>query len=91
LYAAALEEVVVTARRTAESLQDVPAAVTNFGGEALQDSGISDLSGIANITPSLVFAPSPGVGVNPPVAIRGASAKRRHGLNSRSSGWCLSG
>lgn len=71
LYAAALEEVVVTARRTAESLQDVPAAVTNFGGEALQDSGISDLSGIANITPSLVFAPSPGVGVNPQVAIRG--------------------
>lgn len=71
LHAAMLEEVVVTARRSAENLQDVPAAVTNFGGEALQDSGISDLSGIANITPSLVFAPSPGVGVNPQVAIRG--------------------
>jgi iron complex outermembrane receptor protein len=71
LHAAALEEVVVTARRASENLQDVPAAVTNFGGEALQDSGISDLSGIANITPSLVFAPSPGVGVNPQVAIRG--------------------
>ena len=68
---AALEEVVVTARRKAENLQDVPAAVTNFGAESLQDAAIQDISGIANVTPSLVFSSANGASINPIISLRG--------------------
>jgi iron complex outermembrane receptor protein len=70
-YASILEEVVVTARRKAENLQNVPMAVTNYSGELLKDIGISDIGGIGSITPSLTFARSPGQGVNPIVSLRG--------------------
>jgi iron complex outermembrane receptor protein len=68
---AVLEEVIVTARRKAENLQSVPAAVTNFGAEALQDAAIQDISGIANVTPSLVFSTANGTSVNPIISLRG--------------------
>jgi iron complex outermembrane receptor protein len=51
-----LQEVVVTARKTRESLQDTPVAVTAFSGEALQEMGVVDLRGIANATPNMEFS-----------------------------------
>ena len=45
-----LEEIVVTAQKRSQSIQDVPVSVTAFGGEALEDNGavnLEDLSGIA--------------------------------------------
>jgi iron complex outermembrane receptor protein len=38
--AAGIEEVVVTAQRTEESLQEVPVAVTAFTGEMMEDKQI---------------------------------------------------
>jgi iron complex outermembrane receptor protein len=49
----ALEEVVVTARKRAENVQDVPIPVTAFGGETLADMGFRNLGSIAAYTPSL--------------------------------------
>ena len=49
----ALEEVLVTARRRVESLQDAPLAVTALTGEALLDAGISNLADITEIVPNL--------------------------------------
>ena len=40
VFAAAVEEVVVTAQRTEESIQDVPIAVSAFTGTMLEDKQI---------------------------------------------------
>ena len=50
-----LEEIVVTARRREESLQDTPVSITAFSGEALQRQHIDRLNGIASLTPNLTF------------------------------------
>ena len=50
-----LEEIVVTARKFEESLQDVPIAVTVLDGQELADSNIFDLSQIAGRVPSLTW------------------------------------
>ena len=52
---AQLEEIVVTAQKRAESLQDVPVAVSAFQGEQLEALGVADTQSLAIVTPSLVF------------------------------------
>jgi iron complex outermembrane receptor protein len=49
----ALEEVIVTAQKRAESLQDVPVAVTAFSSDTIQEAGINNSSDLAVMTPSL--------------------------------------
>ncbi|NQX89910.1 MAG: TonB-dependent receptor [Halioglobus sp.] len=53
----ALEEVVVTATKRAESIQDVPMSVTAFTSEFFKDSGVSNFSDLENYTPSLKITP----------------------------------
>ncbi|MBO6751548.1 MULTISPECIES: TonB-dependent receptor [Spongiibacter] len=55
---AQLEEVVVTARRREESLQDTPVSVSALGSSDLERSGISTLADIKNIVPNLQVAPT---------------------------------
>ncbi len=50
---AILEEVMVTARRQTEPLQDVPLSVTAFDDDRLQELRISDRTALADYTPSL--------------------------------------
>jgi iron complex outermembrane receptor protein len=50
-----LEEVVVTAQKRVERLQDVPLAVTAVSGEALLARGVNDTAGLVNVTPSLTY------------------------------------
>lgn len=54
-----LEEVIVTARRQAEPLQEVPLSVTAFDDSQLQAMRIADRTALADFTPSL-FAISGG-------------------------------
>lgn len=51
----ALEEVVVTARRREEALQDVPVAVTALSAEALERRQIQTTTDLDRVTPSLQF------------------------------------
>ena len=53
VQAQALEEVIVTAERRSESLQDVPMSVTVFSGDQISDAGISSLADITLQTPNL--------------------------------------
>jgi len=53
LSQAVLEEVIVTAQKREQSLQDVPVAVTAFSGERLQESGVRDFFEVSNIDPAL--------------------------------------
>ena len=48
-----LEEVVVTATRRAENLQEVPIAVTAFTAEQLQSKGVTDIQALSNLTPNV--------------------------------------
>ena len=60
-----LEEIVVTAQKRSQSIQDVPVAMTAFGGEALEDNGavnLEDLSGIAPNVQLTQMAIIPNVG-----------------------------
>jgi iron complex outermembrane recepter protein len=53
-----LEEVVVTARRREEQLQDVPIAITAFSGEALLLRGAADIGELAQTVPSVTLEAS---------------------------------
>ena len=72
---AALEEIIVTAQKRQESMQDVPISVSAITGEVIADRQIVNLSGLNNQLPNVQinsFANSPdsavftirGVGVN---------------------------
>jgi iron complex outermembrane recepter protein len=49
----ALEEVLVTARKRAESLQDAPLAVSALSGADLMEAGITNLADITEMVPNL--------------------------------------
>jgi iron complex outermembrane receptor protein len=48
-----LEEIIVTAQKRSESLQDVPVAITAFSSNTIQEAGINDANDLAIMTPSL--------------------------------------
>lgn len=50
---AMLEEVMVTATKRPESLQDIPVTVTVFNSETIQEAGINNAEDLAILTPSL--------------------------------------
>ncbi|MBM3515191.1 MAG: hypothetical protein FJX59_15985, partial [Alphaproteobacteria bacterium] len=50
-----IEEIIVTARKRAESLQEIPLSVTAFTIEQIERAGIARIDDIAKLTPSLVF------------------------------------
>ena len=52
---AQIEEIVVTARKTAENLQDVPVSVSAFTGDFIQDSGAVELADVAALTPNFTI------------------------------------
>ena len=50
---AALEEIVVTAQKRSESLQDVPIAVTAYTGDTMKTLGVTNASDLVDLTPGL--------------------------------------
>ena len=57
-----IEQVVVTAQRREQSMQDVPIAVSNLSAEQLQDAGIGDLMEVQMLVPSLTMEQNKGPG-----------------------------
>jgi len=71
---AALEEVLVTARKREESLQDTPVAVSAFTADALETRAVQSLDDVSQFVPNLQFdgaAALSGGGFNATVFIRG--------------------
>jgi iron complex outermembrane receptor protein len=69
-----LEEIVVTARKVRENLQDTPIAVTAFSGDALDDRQIIDTTRLTQVVPNLQSAnnaPLAGNNASSAVFIRG--------------------
>ena len=53
-----LEEVIVTAQKREQSMQEVGIAVTAFSGDRLQDMGIDSVEKMQNFTPNLRISPT---------------------------------
>lgn len=70
---AQLEEVIVTARRQVENLQDTPVAVSALSETALQEAGISTITEVKQVVPSLQITTSGGK--VPTVYIRGVGQR----------------
>ena len=66
-----LEEVVVTARRRSETLQDVPIAVTAITGDTLAKIGAQDITYLAQSTPNTTLKVSRGTNTTLTAFIRG--------------------
>ena len=50
------EEIVVTATRREQSIQDVPYNITAVSGEAIENAGATDLASLMRIIPGVVYA-----------------------------------
>jgi iron complex outermembrane recepter protein len=72
---AGLEDVIVTARKTEEKLQDVPLTIKALTAKDLQSAGINSISELASYTPGLQYSPDFGRQGERPV-IRGISSLR---------------
>ena len=68
-----IAEIVVTAQKRAENVQDVPIAISAFTADALQERAVGDVSGLSGITPNVTFdASTPFSGSS---AVLGASIR----------------
>ena len=81
----AIEEIIVTATKRAESVQDIPLSVNAFTGAQLEEAGVKDIRDIAAQTPGLsiksrgetegsvfirgIGSAAPGIGADPAVGI----------------------
>ena len=50
-----IEEIVVTARKRTESVQDIPLSISVYDEQFIEAAGIRDIDDIARLTPGLVF------------------------------------
>lgn len=57
---AQLEEIVVTAQKRAENVQDAPVAIAVVTGEAIERFNLDDIGALAGATPSLVYSEAGG-------------------------------
>jgi iron complex outermembrane receptor protein len=84
---AQLEEVIVTAQKRAESLQDVPISISTVSGEKIQDNTIMNFSALADFVPSLHIAEA---SVNTNIYMRGIGSGNNRGFE-QSVGMYLDG
>ena len=66
----ALEEIVVTARKRDESIQDIPLSVTAFGAEQLREQQITDVEDMLQYVPGVHMSNHTGNRNNPAIRFR---------------------
>ena len=71
--AAVIEEIVVTARKRSESIQDVPVAVSAIDKE-LDEAHVRRIEDIQNYSPNLIIGRTPGIASGAAISIRGVSS-----------------
>ncbi|MBV1686214.1 TonB-dependent receptor [Novosphingobium sp. G106] len=67
-----LEEIVVTAQKREQSLQDVPIAVTALTGNTLEVNRVSSVSDLSGLAPGVIVRTAAGGSQVPSFSIRGA-------------------
>lgn len=73
----ALEEIVVTAQKRAESLQDVPISVSAISGDKLAESGIQRFEDVATYVPNFAISKDP---IGDKINIRGIQSGNQAGF-----------
>jgi outer membrane receptor protein involved in Fe transport len=66
-----VEEIIVTATKRAENLQEVPIAVSAFSGDDLAERGINEVEDLENVSPSIQINTSNSASNGGTVRIRG--------------------
>jgi len=69
-YAAELEEIIVTAQKRAESLQEVPVSLTAISGSKIEDAGMHSFAELSAYVPNLSISEN---AVNTIIEMRGIS------------------
>ncbi|HEY3700583.1 MAG TPA: TonB-dependent receptor [Spongiibacteraceae bacterium] len=67
----ALEEVIVTAQKTEETIQSIPISIQALDSKALENNGINSFSDVKALIPSLKFAAYPTADQNLLITLRG--------------------
>lgn len=83
-----LEEIVVTAQKRSQNLQDVSATVQALTGDGLAKAGINDVSRLEQLSPGLVFAKG---GNDAKIALRGANSNSTFADNTSIVGFFIDG
>ena len=73
-----LEEIVVTAQRKSESVQDTPISIMAFSSTALENKSITGLSDLQTQVPNLQLTPFPNNATSPRIYIRGIGNNSDH-------------
>jgi iron complex outermembrane receptor protein len=84
----ALEEVIVTAQKREQNLQDVGISVTALDERAMSRAGITDITRLELVTPGMVYGFN---GADAKVAIRGANSNNTFADNTSIAGFFLDG
>jgi iron complex outermembrane receptor protein len=66
-----VQEVVVTAQRRSENIQQVPLSIQAFNAKSINDLGIKSSSDLGQVTPNVDIAMPAGAGNQPIISIRG--------------------
>ncbi|MCB2048258.1 MAG: TonB-dependent receptor [Novosphingobium sp.] len=69
-----VSDIIVTAQKREQSIQDVPIAVTALGEEALQANRVASVSDLTGLAPGLIARRNPGGLGSPQFTMRGISA-----------------
>lgn len=81
-------DIVVTANKRAQNLQDIPATVQAITSEDLAKAGINDVSRLENISPGLIYAKG---GNDAKIAIRGINSNSTFADNTSVVGFFVDG
>ncbi|MCB1680011.1 MAG: TonB-dependent receptor [Halioglobus sp.] len=74
-----LEEVLVTAQKRAQDIQDVPISITAFSGAYLEENGVKTVEDVARLTPNFTISNS-SQQTNNRIAIRGIGSVGNSGI-----------
>jgi iron complex outermembrane receptor protein len=83
-----LEEIIVTAQKREQNLQDVGISVTALDAAAMDKAGIHDISRMEYVTPGMIYS---FIGSDAKISIRGANSNNTYGDNSSIAGFFVDG
>ena len=68
-----IEEMVVTAQKREQSLQDVPIAISAFSADQIESRGLTDIESLHGLAPNIQVSKAPGSATASQIAIRGSA------------------
>lgn len=80
-----LEEIIVTARKTNESIQDIPLSVQAFSAQQIQKQQITDVEDLVSFTPGVVMHNQLGSRNNPAISFRGIESSSERNKQTSSA------